>query len=69
MSKAKKLVLDLDAFSCNGYVYTKYDLGGEGHRIIINEKNKEKFLDAFAKEYREMAEEALEEYTEDDEND
>jgi len=54
-----RLVLDLDSFAEQGYFYTKYDIGRYGHRIIIEEKDREKFLDAFAKEYRDRAAEML----------
>ena len=57
----KLLKLDLDALVEEGYFYTKYDIGGDGHSITIDADNKEKFLDAFAKETRDRAEKMLEE--------
>lgn len=40
-----KLRLDLDDLSSEGYFYTEYDIGGEGHGIIICASDKEAFLD------------------------
>ena len=54
------LRLDLDSLYGDGYFYTGYDIGGEGHAVTINASNKEEFLDAFAKEFRRRAEELLE---------
>jgi len=59
-----ELTLSLDALAEDGYFYTKYDIGGSGHDITIKSKDKEKFLDAFAAEWRKRAEEALEEVEE-----
>ena len=54
------LRLELDRlFEC-GYFYTEFDVGDEGHSITIDTDNKEKFLDAFAAEFRERAENLLE---------
>jgi len=61
----KKLRLDLDDVF-DEYIYTEYDIGGEGHSVTINEKDKEKFLDAISKEFRDRVKEAL---CEDDEED
>jgi len=63
---SKKLYLNLDSYSEEGYFYTKYDIGGAGHSITIKEEDKEKFLDAFAKESRDRAEAMLEEVIEGD---
>jgi len=60
-TKEKQLFLDLDALCEDGYFYTRYDIGGAGHSITIKAKNKEKFLDAYAKECRKRAAEALQE--------
>jgi len=54
------LTLNLDALYTDGYYYTEFDIGGSGHSITIKEENKEKFLDAFAKEWRKKTEEFLE---------
>lgn len=54
-----ELRLDLDDLYESGYFYTKYDIGGEGHYITIKEEDKEKFLDAFAAEFRKEAEKRL----------
>jgi len=55
----KNLTLDLDNLTSEGYFYTEYDIGGSGHSITIKAEDKEKFLDAFAKEWRERADEFL----------
>lgn len=60
------LRLDLDGLYEDGYYYTAYDIGGEGHAIIIEPENREKFLDAFAAEWRKRADEALEENEDED---
>jgi len=61
MTDEKELYLDLDSFSEEGYFHNKYDIGGAGHSITIKAENKEKFLDAFAKEHRDRAESMLKE--------
>jgi len=58
---SKYLTLELDYLFQGEYYYTDYDLGGSGHSITINVKDKEKFLDQFAAIWRERAEEFLEE--------
>jgi hypothetical protein len=58
----KKLELNLDAVWETEYFYTDFDTEGFGHRIVINEKDKEKFLDAWAAEWRKRAEQYLEKY-------
>ncbi len=47
-----KLRLDLDSMSEESYFYTEFDIGKEGHTITIDGKNKEKFLDEYAKVWR-----------------
>ena len=59
MIKRKILYLDLDALYTDGYYYTEYDVGGAGHNIQIRAEDKEDFLDAFAKEWRNRAEAML----------
>ena len=46
------LHLDLDDLYTSGYFHTDYDIGGSGHHIIIKAEDEEKFLDAFAAEFR-----------------
>ena len=62
--KSKNLRLDLDSLS--EYFYTEYGIGGAGHSITIKAENKEKFLDAFAKETRDRVESMLEEEEEEE---
>lgn len=54
------LRLELDSLFDVGYFYTKFDIGDEGHSITIDTDNEEEFLDAFAAEFREHAENLLE---------
>ena len=61
-----KLRIDLDELYTEGYYYTEYDIGGEGHGITIEEHDKEAFLDAFAAEWRKRAERALAKLDEED---
>lgn len=56
---ANELRLDLDELYTEGYYYTDYDIGGAGHSITIESKDKEAFLDAFAAEWRKRAEARL----------
>jgi hypothetical protein len=58
---SKDLRLDLDYLHEDGYFYTDYDIGGAGHSITIKAEDKEAFLDAWAKEWRNRAEKMLEE--------
>jgi hypothetical protein len=55
----KALCLSLDEVWQDGYFYTEFDIGGMGHYIYIRPEDKEKFLDAFAKEWRDRAKTAL----------
>ena len=65
----KKFRIDLDELFRDEYsCHTEYDIGKEAHDIIIRMEDKDKFLDAFAKIWREKAEQLLEEYHEDDYN-
>ena len=60
MVKTKYLSLDLDEVVAEAeYFCTEYDAGGEAHRIVIEEIDRERFLNAWAKEWRRRAEEAL----------
>lgn len=58
----KLLRLDLDELYMQGYYHTEFDISGETHGIVIEAKNKKAFLDAFAKQWRENAEELLEDW-------
>ena len=65
----KKMRIDLDKLYQEKYFsHTEYDVGKQAHDIIIRMEDKEKFLDAFAKIWREKAEKLLEEYNEEDYN-
>jgi len=46
----ENLKIDLDGFWGGDYFYTEFDIGGQGHFIIIDAKNKEAFIAAFMKE-------------------
>lgn len=67
-TEEQNLHLCLDSLFGDGYFYTEYDIGGEGHGITIKGENKEKFLDAFAAEFRKRAEGFLEPIEEEDNN-
>lgn len=53
------LFLDLDELYTEGYYYTAFDVGGAGHSILIEEKDKDQFLDSFAAEWRRRTEKLL----------
>lgn len=55
----KVLCLSLDEIWQSGYFYTDFDIGGTGHYIHIRPEDKEKFLDEFAKVWRNRAESML----------
>ena len=57
------LRMDWDEWSERGYFYTKYDIGGEGHAIVIREQDREAFLSVFADECLIRASELLEDFT------
>lgn len=69
IEESDQLELDLDGIYEDGYFYTEYDVGGCGHKIIINTKDKEVFLDAWAKEWRNKAEAGLTPVEDEDDND
>jgi len=54
------LTLSLDDLWEEGFYYTEYDIRGRRRSITIKKTDKEKFLDAFAKEWRDRAEKLLE---------
>jgi len=54
------LRLNLDSLWEEGYFYTTFDVGGDGHAVTIDTDRKEDFLDAFAAEFRKRAESLLE---------
>lgn len=55
----KYIHLSLDDLYGDGYFYTEYNVSGDGHWVIINTEDKEKFLDAFAAEFRKRTEARL----------
>jgi hypothetical protein len=59
MKKALRLRFD-DVYG-HGFNNTEYDKGTEGHTIIIEIKDKKKFLDAFTKRFRNGVEDLFEE--------
>ena len=67
MIKMKKLVLDLDEiFGDIQYPQTQYDIGGLGHYIIINAKDKNKAIDEMVAEFRERLDYGFEEEEEEE---
>lgn len=59
-----RLKLDLDSLAEQESPCSKFDVGGLRHYIIIEEENKEAFLDEVTQNYREMISESLEEFIE-----
>lgn len=55
----ERLRLDLDDM-VEEYIYSEFDIEGVGHSITIKVEDKEKFLDAYAAEWRKKAEKNLE---------
>lgn len=53
---SNKLRLSLESMFQDDYYYTDYDIGDSEYEIIIEEQDKEAFLDAFAAEWRHRAE-------------
>ena len=66
MNDVTKLELDLDGFWQDEYFYTEYDIGGRGHSIVIDAKDKAKFVDSFLAEMRKRLERGLQPVTDDD---
>jgi hypothetical protein len=56
------LMLDLDPFLNDNYIFKDFDIGHEPDAIIIKKENKEKFIEAFLKKIKEMIETNLHEY-------
>lgn len=63
-----RLRLDLDSMAEEEYIYTEFDIEGAGHSVTIKANDKEKFLDAYAAEWRKRAEKNLEIVNEEEEN-
>lgn len=66
---SKKLQLDLDDLAEQESPSSQYDIGGLRHYIIIEEKDKEAFLDEVSIAYRKLINDSLEEYKEEDDED
>lgn len=60
-----KLQLNLDVLSEQDSPGSIYDIEGLRHHIIIEEKNREAFLDELTQDYRKMIDSLLEEYEDD----
>ena len=64
----KRLILKLDeVFGDAEYPQTKYDVGGLGHYIVIDIKNKRKAVDEMCQAYRDLLWEEFKEWDENDE--
>jgi hypothetical protein len=61
MKKIKVLKLDLDSLGEQPFLYSKYDLCNLGHAIVIDPKDKDKFLEDYLLQFRKRIEEELEE--------
>jgi len=66
MSKEKLLFLNLDNLYEEPFCYTDYDIGDMGHGILIKKSDKTKFLNQFAKYWKDIAKENLEEWIKED---
>ena len=66
MTERKVLELSLDGLYDDGFPSSKSDIGGRGHYINIEIKDREAFLDEMAANYRENIDESLYEVDWDD---
>ena len=65
MSKLYRLDVD-DVFS-NISLFTEYDIGGEGHGIIVEKKNRDRAIDEIVHNFMILITEFFEPYAEDEE--
>lgn len=62
-NSTRVLHLAWDEWTAEGYFYTQYDIGDEGHAIVIRTQDREAFLSAFADTCRKRADRLLEDWT------
>ena len=65
MSKLYRL--DIDEVLSNLSLFTNYDIGGEGHGIIVEKENLDEAIYEIASNFRNMIEDSFEPYEEEEE--
>lgn len=65
MSKLYRL--DIDEVLSNISLFTNYDVGGEGHGIIVEEENLDEAIHEIASNFRSSVEDSFEPYNETEE--
>lgn len=63
---SRYLRLNLNELYSTPYHYTEYDVADDGNSVTIRAEDKELFLDELAKDWRERAEDMLEDDEEED---
>ena len=64
----KKLYrLDIDEVFSNLSLFTDYDIGGEGHGIIVEVKNRDNAIDEIVHNFMMLIEDSFEPYEEEEE--
>jgi len=58
--------LDIDEVFSNLSLFTEYDIGGEGHGIIVEKKNLDDAICEIANNFRSLIEDSFEPYEEED---
>lgn len=65
----KKLYrLDIDEVLSNLSLFTDYDIGGEGHGIVVEKKNLYDAIDELVSNFRNLVEDSFEPYEEEEED-
>lgn len=59
--------LDIDEVLSNLSLFTNYDIGGEGHGIIVEKENLDEAIYEIASNFRSMIEDSFEPYEEEKE--
>lgn len=63
---AKLYRLDIDEVMANLSLFTDYDIGGEGHGIIVERKNLDDAIHEIASNFRSLIEDSFEPYEEEE---
>lgn len=61
---AKLYQLNIDEVLSNLSLFTDYDIGGEGHRIVVEKENLDEAIYEIASNFRSMIEDSFEPYEE-----
>lgn len=65
----KKLYrLDIDEVMSNLSLFTDYDIGGEGHSIVVEKKNLDNAITELIDNFESLLEESFERYEEEEED-